>query len=820
MTDYNDEMDIDEKKQLLTALHLHAQEKFDLNQKIVELEQQVTESVSKLNETVKFLGEKEHRLENAKKLAEDSNRAKSEFIASMSHEIRTPMNAIIGLTNLALRSHSIPKVHDYLRKIDSATHALLSIINNVLDFSKSESGQMELDPIEFFTQDIFDHIADLYGGQAVEKGIEIIFCITGNFCKTLYGDYRRLEQVLTNLVNNAIKFTNQGSIELGMHISLQKTNFVQLTFSIRDTGIGISQDQIQKLFNPFVQADSSTTRKYGGTGLGLSICKRLVELMGGRIWVESTLGVGSTFFFTVVFEYRPDNIDTAALIPKNLLNLRILAIDSTPRIWKGMATVLKAMNFTVTLVESMSDGFKEFLSANAQKNPYQVVVIEWRILKQDDIQQIEKMSGRHPDFSLDIAPPKIILLGPFDSTYSPDTFKHAGVAMQLQKPITCSFLIGSIMKIFGENQFADRQGLYGNMEKATTQQFEGTRILLVEDNDANQQVTKEILERASLVVEIACNGQQAIQMLNDKTYDAVLMDLEMPVMDGYSATRHIRNNPRFDNLPILAMTAHALGNVRQSCLDVGMNAFLTKPILPEHLYTELVRWIKPILIPEISAQKNCDMEIPLPDLPGVDVAKGLMHLAGNRASYKKLLIRFYEQQHHVADEIKEALEENDFNNAVRLVHGIKGVAGNLGAVGLQQASAALETAIRQGDIQQQAICMTLFDELLKPIMDALALLKLSDWRSPESTPPVNAVVDLTRLKPLLITLATLLEDNISETDKIMEEIKSHMVTSITYNAFLEMQKFIYEYDFQQALQKLHTIADLLELSLEKDSTNE
>ncbi|MBF0126158.1 MAG: response regulator [Magnetococcales bacterium] len=767
--------------------------------------------LSFLTSMLQTLGERESRLKDATKLAEDSNRAKSEFIASMSHEIRTPMNAILGLTDLALHADPHPKVGEYLRKIDSASHSLLAIINNILDFSKSEAGQMRLDPILFATHNLFDYIADLLGGQAVEKGIEMIFSISGNFCKTLYGDYRRLEQVLTNLVHNAIKFTESGSIEVAMHTSRQSSELVQLTFFVSDTGIGIHSDHLRKLFQPFVQADSSTTRRFGGTGLGLSICKHLVELMGGRIWVESTPGKGSVFYFTVVFECREAAVQTDSDLPASLRNLRILAVDRSPRIWKGMEIVLHAMNFSVSLVDSPQTALAAFMTAGASGVPYDLVVMEWRLLEAGGTQFIRHLTGGNPDLPPSIGPPKIILLGPFEKDFAPEKLRQAGVSMMLSKPVTCSHLIGAIMRLYGESVQESRPVAD---DHATVRRIGGTRILLVEDNDFNQMVTREVLERAALLVEVAANGQEAIRLLHAHPFDAVLMDLEMPIMDGYTATRILRNDARFARLPIIAMTAHAMESVRQACLDAGMSAYLTKPILPEHLYAELVRWIGPVEALPVSSREEMDRAA-LPELPGVDVDKGLTHLGGSRSLYRKLLARFYEQQRYSVDEIKEALEGDDLRKAVRLAHSIKGVAGNMGADSLQQAAHALEEAIQGENRAERERCVVNFDALLTPLMEVIAGIVTTE-EEPVADLRETVEIDAALVAPLLLELSARLEDSISETDSLMDALKEHLASTRAASALAELGKHIHDYDFHKALDRLHAIAHMLNLSLGKE----
>ncbi|MEO5332624.1 MAG: PAS domain S-box protein [Magnetococcus sp. YQC-5] len=754
----------------------------------------------------------DEELRRSEEQARQASLVKGEFMANMSHEIRTPLNSIIGMGYLILKTELSKQQRDYMEKILGASQTLLHIINDILDFSKSESGQMSLDPVIFHTNEIFDYIADLFGGQVAAKDVEIIFSISGQFCHTLYGDYRRLMQVITNLVHNAIKFTDQGIIEIAMHFNEIQSGKNSLEFFVRDTGIGIHEEHIKKLFDPFVQADSSTTRKYGGTGLGLSICKRLVELMGGTIWVESRVDTGSTFYFTVDFEYNTENADDAISIPVSMQNRRILVIDDSRLTWKGMEIVLYALNIHMTLVHSLPEAVKEVMTALHQGNPYHVVVIEWRTLEHQGTEFVRQMTGRHPAIPPPNIIPKIIIMTPHINDNSFINYQYAGASLFLQKPITYSHLIGSIMHMYGEHYPGVFQVSTATDEIVTAQHIGGKRILLVEDNDSNQQVAKELLERAKLVVAVACNGQEALEILNTHHFDAVLMDLEMPIMDGYVATRTIRKDSRFKTLPIIAMTAHAMNNVRRDCMNSGMNAFLSKPILPEHLYAELARWVGPIQKLDWSVNEVGEAPL-LPDLSGVDMEKGLTHLSGNRRSYKNLLLRFYEEQRHVANEIQNALDCNNFPKAARLAHSIKGVAGTLGADALQQASDALEKAIQHGTALEQSNCVAAFDALLRPILDALALFMTTTPQSPTLELHEDSVSNKEQLTNLLTELAELLRDGISETDSLMERLKGHLQATKAAKAFQALQKHIYQYEFEKALDNVLGIAGLLKIQL-------
>ncbi len=642
-------------------------------------------------------------LDEGKSQAEDATRAKSDFLANMSHEIRTPMNAIIGMAHLAMKTDLTAKQYDYLQKVDISAKSLLGIINDILDFSKIEAGKLDMESVGFQLEDTLDNISTLVGIKTQEKGLELLFKTDPAVPAALVGDPLRLGQVLINLSNNAVKFTDSGEIVISTELVKKDGAQATLKFSVQDTGIGMTEQQAAKLFQPFSQADSSTTRKYGGTGLGLTISKRLAEIMGGEIWVESEPGRGSTFSFTANFGLGKEKAKKRFKPAKDLRGMKVLVVDDNATSRDIFQDMLESFTFEVTVAASGPEGITELESTEEDK-PFELVVMDWKMPGMDGIEASRRIKNHRGLSKI----PAIVLVTAYGREAVMQQADELGLEGFLLKPVSASMLFDTIMQAFGEAApETSRVVKRKEQEERALENIQGARVLLVEDNEINQQVAREILEGAGLNVELAINGQEAVNAVKENNYDAVLMDVQMPVMDGYTATREIRNlKSEIRNVPIIAMTAHAMAGDEDKSLQAGMNGHVTKPIDPDQLFATLQKWIQPsekriqaphpeVPVERPESDKAVAEEDELPkDLPGFDLSDGLKRLQGNKRLYRKLLLNFATDYSGAANDIRIALDAEDFERTHSLVHNIKGLAGNLSATDLQAASVNLEKLVK------------------------------------------------------------------------------------------------------------------------------
>ena len=664
------------------------------------------------------------QMNTLRKLADSANHAKGEFLANMSHEIRTPMNAIIGMNYLAKKTKLDEQQRNYLDKMDLSAHNLLRIIDDILDFTKIEEGKLTLEESALFLNELVLELSDTVNVKLRQKKeVELIIDIDKSIPPVLFGDPIRLRQILLNLVDNAVKFTQRGEVKLQARVVRQHSDKVTINFRISDSGIGMTHDQILKLFNPFQQADLSTTRKYGGTGLGLAICKRIVEMMKGELKVDSVPGKGSEFYFDITLAIHDNSIVPVTGV-QSISGLKVLLVDDSESARMVLQEMLQSIGFDVLVAEDAPTAIRLFELEHQPDSPFSLLVVDWKMPGMDGLELVHKLKEKQG-----LTVPSILMVTAYGEEEVRKAARDKLVDAYLLKPINLSVLFDTLQGFLFRSVTKTEKVLdVSNMVDAYREILNGTKVLLAEDNEINRELARELLQDVGIELDEAVNGLEVLDMVREKKYDAILMDIQMPDMDGLTATIKLRDMNGYKDLPVIAMTAHALKGEKEKSIAAGMNEHITKPIDPRTLYECLVRFVHPGMTVNISGTQEVEMKSTVDfgtDQHGdIDLAAGLNRMGGKKASYRKLLDSFSRSYTGSVERLVRLQENGELKELGAYLHTLAGVGGNIGAMELYEhaldisnrlKSATSDTILGEKDLNSLTKIKEILPRLLKTI---------------------------------------------------------------------------------------------------------